>query len=270
MKNKNCCIAMLNKISFIFLFSFTVVADQSFAQDTIQQKTATKKWSFLAELYLMFPNMSGGLGIGELPEATVSATPGDIFSKLQIGAMLFLEARNDKWAINSDVIYMDLSQEAEPGTVIKSGEVSAQQFALEIAGLRKVLPWLEIGVAGLVNAVNSDVAFVVDAIGPGPATTAKSGSISQTWVDPMIVARIKSAEDKKLIYQFRGELGGFGVGSAFAWQALANVGYRFTKLFHMTAGYRFISLDYETGSGQAKFVYDMDTFGPEVRLGFSF
>jgi hypothetical protein len=86
----------------------------------------------------------------------------------------------------------------------------------------------------------------------------------------MIIARIKSNNVKKFNYQFRGEIGGFGIGSDLAWQIQAYAGYRFSKLFEVTGGYRIISLDYESGSGQDRFLYNVDTSGPVIRLGFNF
>ena len=53
------------------------------------QNTESGQWHFLAEPYVMFPYMNGTSGVGNLPKADVDADPGDIFSKLQIGAMLY-------------------------------------------------------------------------------------------------------------------------------------------------------------------------------------
>jgi len=65
-------------------------------------------------------------------------------------------------------------------------------------------------------------------------------------------------------------LGGFGIGSEFTWQIQAEAGYQFSELFSLNLGYRYIGIDYETGSGTDYFAYDIDTFGPEIRLGFNF
>jgi len=86
----------------------------------------------------------------------------------------------------------------------------------------------------------------------------------------MLIARIHSKSNEKFIYQLRGEIGGFGIGSDFAWQMQAYAGYRFSKLFQITGGYRIISLDYESGSGQNRFMYNVDTSGPVLRFGFNF
>src|SRR5690348_10064025 len=65
-------------------------------------------WHFLVEPYAMFPNMEGETGIGNLPPVHVDEDPQDIFDHLQMGAMLFFEARNDRWAFSTDLLYMDL------------------------------------------------------------------------------------------------------------------------------------------------------------------
>jgi hypothetical protein len=104
----------------------------------------------------------------------------------------------------------------------------------------------------------------------GGGIITQSGKKSKTWFDPMLITRLTTPAGKKFIGQFRGEVGGFGIGSDFSWQVQALAGYRFSKLFDMTAGYRAIGLDYSSGEGANTFVYDVITFGPVIRFGFSF
>ena len=75
---------------------------------------------------------------------------------------------------------------------------------------------------------------------------------------------------EKWLLQFRGDFGGFGIGSDFTWQLQAHAGYQFSKLFKLTACYRIIGVDYDKGSGQDRFVHDINTFGPVLRLGLNF
>lgn len=245
----------------ILLFS-----TQGFAQEA--NPTTKSDWNYLFEPYLLFPNMRGTVGLADLPEVTVDASTNAIFGHLKMGAMLYAEASNDKWAIGSDIIYMSLAQGLKPGEYYWSGEVTAKQFAWEVSGLRKVKPWLELGVGGILNSVNSGVDVQLALIGGPPVF--KSKEMTKTWFDPMLITRIKSKAGEKFVYQFRGEIGGFGIGSDLAWQIQAVAGYQFSKLFSITGGYRIISLDYKTGSGQDYFHYNIDTSGPTVRFGFQF
>lgn len=257
-----------NISKYIFILFAFFCFQHSFSQESQSNAANAKKWQFLVEPYLMFPNMNGKTGIGNLPDVSVDANPGDIFSNLQMGAMLNLEASNDKWTIATDFIYMKLNQDVTPGNLINSGDVTAKQVAWELAGLRRVTPWLELGLGGILNSLNLGVDINVNNLGGG--TTNRSKELTQTWYDPMLIARIKNNQVKKFIYEFRGEIGGFGIGSDFAWQIQAYAGYRFSKLFHITGGYRVISLDYSKGEGENRFLYDMDTFGPVIRFGFNF
>jgi len=257
---KSALIKSLCLLPLLCLFVFSSIA---------QDSTAVKnKWHFQAEVYLMFAKLNGTVGAGTLPDATAEADFGDILSKLKMAAMLYTEASAGKWAITSDIIYLKLAQDATAGIIIKSGKVTVKQFSWEVAGLRKLLPWLEAGIGLRLNNLNNNVSIVRNNIGGG--TTALSKSLIKTWVDPIIVARVKSDPSKKFIYQFRGDFGGFGAGSDFAWQIQAYAGWRFSKLFQLTGGYRVISVDYNKGTGENRFLYDVNTFGPVVRFGFNF
>ncbi len=240
-----------------------------FAQDSLQQSAPNSRWHFRVEPYMMFPNMSGNTGVGLLPLVSVDAGSSDILSKLHMGGMLNLEAANDKWAVNSDLLFMNLEQDAKPSTLVNSGKVNMKQLGWELAGFRRVSKYLEFGIGGLLNSLEADMNISRNLAGGGTQT--QSGKKSKTWVDPMIITRLSTPPAiKKFMGQFRGEIGGFGIGSDFTWQLQVMAGYRFSKLFDITAGYRAISIDYVSGEGASSFIYDMTTYGPMVRFGFNF
>ena len=240
-------------------------------QVSAQEPVPEKKWNFLTDVYLMFPYMNGETGIGKnSTEITVpvDANPGDIFSKLKLAGMLYLEAHTSRWAITSDFIYMDLKQDVASGKLINSGDVSVSQLAWELAGLYRIAPFLEVGAGGRLNSLSTDINVLRNAF---PKSTEQvSESASKTWFDPILITRLSTDINDKWLFQFRGDIGGFGIGSDFAWQLQAYAGYRFTKLFQVTAGYRYLSMDYDKGESTTRFIYNMDTFGPVVRMGFNF
>ena len=86
----------------------------------------------------------------------------------------------------------------------------------------------------------------------------------------MLVARLKLPDSGKWLVQHRGDIAGFGVGSGLTWQIQAYGGYTFSDLFQVTAGYRALGIDYGTGADQDRFLYDITTFGPVLRVGFNF
>jgi hypothetical protein len=251
----------MNKSVTIFTLSIlfcAVMPWQSIAQDD-----QGKKWHYLGELYLMFPSMTGETAVGNLPEVEVDAEAGDILGHLKMGAMFYFEATNNDWSISSDFLYMKLGQDAVPGEIVTSAEVTMKQTAWELAGLKRITPWLDAGLAGRI--VSLYMGLDMETI-----NSQQSGSDTRTWFDPVIVVRSNNVIKEKWLAQLRLDAGGFGIGSDFTWQIQANIGYRFSKLFQTTIGYRYIGIDYDNGEGAERFLYDIDTYGMVVRLGFNF
>jgi hypothetical protein len=235
-----------------------------------QDSTKVKKWHFLTDVYLMLPNMDGETGIGNLVTVPVDASPGDIFSKLKMAGMLYFEANTEKWAITTDFVYMKLNQEITPTKLWNSGSVSAKEFFWETAGLYRIIPFLEVGLGGRLNNIAAEIDARRYVPGIGNPTEPISESIAKTWFDPILITRLTTDINGNWLFQFRGDAGGFGIGSDFAWQLQAYAGYRFTKVFQVTAGYRILGIDYDKGADKERFIYNVNTFGPVVRLGFNF
>ena len=257
--------AVSSKQVLLFTLVMAIACTQSFAQDSAAAK---KKLQWVVQPYAMFPVMAGTIGLGQLPDADINSNASDIFSHLQFGAMLYAEAYSDRWAFTSDIIYMDLGEDLQGKRGIVSGEAGAQQFVWELAALRKLRKWLDAGIGFRLVNIKSSLDMTVNATVPGGAGT-RSKSITGTWVDPVIIGRAKFP-CKKWMFQLRADAGGFGIGSDFTWQGQADVGYRFSKLFQLGLGYRFIGIDYENGEGADRFKYDVDTYGPVLRFGFHF
>jgi len=251
---------MKRSVCFVLLLFACTMA---WTQDT----SSDKKWMFLIEPYMILPNMSGDLGLRNLPAVEVDASPSDIFSNLKFGGMLTLEAQSDKWTIASDFLYMNLEQDATPSTLINSGKATAEQLMFELDGLYRFAPFLEAGVGGRINYLTSGIDVTRNAAGGGTETL--NASVSQTWFDPVIITRLTSDVNDKWLFGFRGDFGGFGIGSTFTWQLQGDVGYRFSHLFHTSIGYRILGMDYDKGTGEDRFRYNVNTFGAEIRFGFT-
>jgi hypothetical protein len=235
---------------------------------TAQSPAEAKKWNFLTDLYLLFPNISGETGLEDLISVPIDANPGDIFSNLKIGGMLYFEASTGKWALSSDLVFMNLESEVTETTLLHSGTVKANQGIWEAAALYRLLPFLEVGAGGRLNHLNTSMdvrRFVFPA-----GTEEVIRESAAWWYDPVIIARLSAEIHDKWLLQFRGDMGGFGIGSDFTWQVQGYAGYRFSKVFQLTAGYRLLSVDYDKTTDSKPFIFDIDEFGPVIRFGFNF
>lgn len=249
------------KITITLLVSF--ISFGSMAQNDADQ---TKKWNFKATPYLMFPHMNGDVAIRGIP-VDVSVSPSDIFDNLNWGMMLALEAYSDSWVILVDGLYMDLGVEGETPLTSRKAEISVNQLGISFYGMYRVKEWLSAGLGGRVNSIESGIK-----IAPGDYVLPGSEfSQTQTWFDPLLVARAKTDFGGT---KWRGgllaDLGGFGLSSDLTWQINPYAGYQFSKLFEMNLSYRWLYIKYENGIDTDRFLYDVTTSGPELRLSFHF
>jgi hypothetical protein len=120
-----------------------------------------------------------------------------------------------------------------------------------------------------------DVAAAVD-IGDlevaGARAFARSGSVD--WLDPMIGARVRYTVAPGHELLLRGDIGGFGVGSDFSWQAIGAYGFEFGTYqgitFSGVIGYRALYVDYVQGEGRSRYEFDMLQHGPILGISARF
>ena len=232
-----------------------------------QTPDSSKKYQLFLEPYLMLTSMSGTTGIGNLPNTFVCIPASDLFSHLKFGGMLYAEVHNNQFAFTSDLFYASLSQDASGKNGILSGTANLKQFFWELEALRKLTPWVEVGIGARINSIESGLNIHVTL--PGGSMT-QTGDKKNTWVDPLIVTRLKTWVDNKWLLALRVDVGGFGIGSQFSWQLQPDIAYRASKLMQFGLGYRYLFMDYNHGSGSDRFYYNMEEYGPQIRIGFNF
>lgn len=93
---------------------------------------------------------------------------------------------------------------------------------------------------------------------------------TQDWIDPMVGFRARCDLDKCWSVLFEADVGGFGVGSDLAWHFLGGVEWRATRWLAIQAGWNGLDVDYETGGGADRFVFDVTFSGPYVGFVFLF
>jgi hypothetical protein len=91
----------------------------------------------------------------------------------------------------------------------------------------------------------------VTAVGPGGGaiTEKKSANVSkdEIWIDPIIGARMQYDLTHRLALILKGDVGGFGVGSDFAWSATALARYQMSRHWSLLGGYKVLDVDYSKG-----------------------
>ncbi len=101
---------------------------------------------------------------------------------------------------------------------------------------------------------------------------AKSRSVD--WVDPLAGVRVRFMVAPGQDVFLRGDVGGFGVGSKFSWQATGGYSYDFAEKNGITysglIGFRALYVDYVQGTGKNRYGYNMLQYGPLIGVGMRF
>ncbi len=101
---------------------------------------------------------------------------------------------------------------------------------------------------------------VTGGLGPG-ATTTLGGS--ETWVDPMVGARVAVALNERWTAAVRGDIGGFGISDTdLTWSVTGGFDYRPWETTSLKFGWRAYSIDYATTLSDGAFAYDIFEHGP--------
>jgi len=209
--------------------------------------------------------------------------------------MHYAEVNYDRFAIFNDLVYARLSGSgsfsASGAGATLTGTITGtqEQLVTELGGAYTVWRDAPLGTPG---STQFDVlaggrywyqkitlAATVDISGTlaglpvvGGRAIARSGRV--VWIDPFVGFRVrhKIAEGHEL--SFRGDIGGFGLGSDFSWQALAtyNVELYSDDSFALDGylGYRALSVDYSKGRGNGRYEYDVVQHGPVLGLTVRF
>jgi hypothetical protein len=237
-----------------------------------QAGTAAAAWGFELTPYLWAASMKGNVQIPQLPALRVDVGFGDILDHLDAGFMGSFEARKGSWGLLVDSIYMKLgdggsASRTGPGPIGAAASASANLEVKETM-LGAGAAYRFSGGATTLDAVGGLRAMKIEAdVRADASLFAQSGSLtasgSKGWIDPYVGLRVRQPLGDRWMLVGYADVGGFGVGSDFTWQALLGADYEFSKTFVGKAGYRYIAVDYDKGG----FVYDMGNTGLYFGLG---
>jgi len=220
------------------------------------------EWQHEVAPYLWGAAMSGSTAIGPIA-VDVDASFSDILDDLEMGFMGTYRATRDRVSITVDGIYMGLGSDGRGPAGFVKADVDLDQSALEVDVGYEVLDRLTV-FGGLRY---NDLAVDIKATGP---LGVRSESADEDWIDPVIGAHYTIDFADKWSIALRGDIGGFGVGSEFAWQGVGTLRWQASDRIGVLAAYRYIDMDYENDDRSLEFAYDMSMSGPALGVVFTF
>ena len=220
-------------------------------------------WTHELAPYLWGAAMDGTTGIRDVT-ADVNMSFGDIVDNLEMGFMGMYRASHDRLSITVDTVYMGLgATESRPNGLVKA-DIDMDQAALEVDAGYEVFDRFVVFGGLRYNDLEAKVKTT------GALDVVREADGRENWIDPVIGAHYTIPFNDAWSASFRGDIGGFGVGSDFAWQGIATLRWQATPGFGVLAAYRYMAMDYDNGSGNDYFKYDMAISGPALGMVFTF
>lgn len=222
-------------------------------------------WEFVFAPYFWAAGMKGDVAAFGAPEVEVDLSFSDILEHFDIGVMGVGEARNDRFGILTDLMYIKLSGDSEVSAHHIDADIKLTTEMLTLLGAVEYRLFegeggsFDVLAGGRLWWVNNDLDFDGAAINV-------SANDSETWVDPIVGVRGRVNLSPDFFFTGWGMIGGFGVASEFFWDAMGGLGYQVSDSFDLVAGYRGLSVDYKNDG----FVLDVVEHGPILGAVFRF
>ena len=86
------------------------------------------------------------------------------------------------------------------------------------------------------------------------------------WFDPIVGGRLPANLSDRVLFLFRGDIGGFGAGSDFTWNIETGLGFRLTRRAELQVQFKVLDVDYDEGVGRDFYAYDV--VSPGVLIAF--
>lgn len=224
-----------------------------------------EKWEFLLAPYVFMAGTSGDAVLGITGPSEIDLKFGDVLENLQFAFMLRGEAYKGNWGIMVDYSYLKLGSEFDtPQEILR--DITFKQSIFELFASRKFeKDWGVIHLFGGIRVWNYNMELAFQNIQISRITR------KQDWVDPTIGGRIYYNVSDRFIAGLRADMGGFGLGSKFAFNLQPGIGYQFSDVFSLMLQYKYLYADFDNDKeGIDYFEIDSSTYGPLLGLVFRF
>jgi hypothetical protein len=217
-------------------------------------------------LYVLGVGIGGEAEVG--PYSTdIDVPASEVFDHLEFGAMGSYRRDSGKWSFQADGLFASLAGEQTAAAGLSRTTLDLDQLMFEVDGGYELTDNFEL----VIGARYWDFDTRITLQGQGPTgTTIASSESSRDWVDPLIGVRVVAPIGDRWTFVARGDVGGFGVGSDFAWHVTAFFNWHFGENFSVLFGYRFFDFEFEDRGGADQLALDMQESGPGIGIAWSF
>ena len=228
------------------------------------------RWNISVAPYLWATSMDGHAAVGGI-KADVDVPFSDILKDLSFAGMLLVDAQRGRVGIGVNGVFARVSPDSEVGPL--EIDTTSDTVQLGVAPYYRVLDWtyrtspsgkpLRLRVAPEAGFRYTYLRAELEVRG------GRTVDQSESWIDPLIGTRVGLDLSDRWRIAAEGDVGGFGVGSDFAWNLQAFIGYEaslFGRPVTTWLGYRALSQDYDHND----FEWDVTMHGPVLGAAVRF
>ena len=225
-----------------------------------------RDFTFIVAPYVWIPTVTGDIGLGA-QGIPLNLNAGDLLDVFEFGGLIRGEVRHKSgWGVSVDHIFADLGT----GFDILIGDVDASIDAAitEVAVIRRI----ESGrdsfepYAGI-RHWNADVTAEIQSFFFNGTV-----EVGDKWTDPIVGLRYLHPMGERWRLIAQGDIGGFGAGSKFSWNAATGASYALSRRSQFQIVYRVLSVDRESPAigGGSPVDLDLSISGPLIGFAYQF
>ena len=235
-------------------------AAPGFAQ-AVEDQSQDSEWAVQLTPYVWGTALSGEVRpLAGGPKLEFEESFSDVLENLDGAFFLTGLARRNRLILFGDLSWSSSSQSGLVGPgVPASGQI--RQTWVTLAGGYRVAEGPEATLDLLVGARawNTNASVSIPTLGLSAESTF-------SFTDPLLMARSNLRIAPRWSALIYGDIGGFGVGSEESFQAVGTLNYQLSDQFYLSAGYRYLTLDYQRDGREL----DLQISGPVVGATWRF
>ena len=230
-----------------------------------QASAQSSEWNYTATLYGWFAGLDTSVET-DLGTLNAELSSKDVLENVDATLMAAFEARRGPWGFVIDGVYSDLSVSKNNPFGDDYSEAVVETKLSQVTGLALYRfhssPNLKFDAGAGLRWFDVDMGITLT---PGALGMSRSSSVGESWVDPVLAARVIVPINDTWTATALVDYGGTGSDDK-TWQALASVKYQFNDKWSAAFGYRSMNLQHDIG-GRAN---EITLSGPFVAAGFRF
>lgn len=241
---------------FAFAAASLLLAPSAAAQDT---------WKFRMTPYVWAMSTSGDGTLGPVP-VSLDASTKEIVQGLDFSLEGYVEATKGGLLLLADTHISKVQIDIEPSAPLTAGTFTNRMVIVAAAAGRRFAERYD--VYGGIRYYKLDLSALFEGF---PFFFGETG----VWADPIVGGRVLVPLSQKFAFALRGDVGGFGVGSTFAWMIQPTVTWQMKPKMNALIGFRILKTDRESGRDPANFnknlfQYNVTHLGPGMGMTLSF